>query len=126
MLICLPKAASRPACSFQLFCSVALRANGVRDAVASLVKAHSGISIAKINNSVGPVQESYDVSMSTLLEGVLLAAVAVFLPTAFVSGISGQFFKQFGWTAAVAVMALLLPGLSPKIAPLPPLPVCPT
>ena len=25
--------------------------------------------------------------------------VAVFLPTAFMSGIAGRFFKQFGWTA---------------------------
>jgi multidrug efflux pump subunit AcrB len=30
--------------------------------------------------------------------------VAVFLPTAFMSGIAGKFFVQFGWTAAVAVM----------------------
>jgi len=29
--------------------------------------------------------------------------VAVFLPTAFMSGIPGKFFVQFGWTAAVAV-----------------------
>jgi len=36
------------------------------------------------------------------------ALVAVFLPTAFMSGVSGKFFKQFGWTAALAVMASLL------------------
>ena len=34
--------------------------------------------------------------------------VAVFLPTAFMSGIAGRFFKQFGWTAALAIMASLL------------------
>ncbi|RUP24704.1 MAG: efflux RND transporter permease subunit [Curvibacter sp.] len=34
--------------------------------------------------------------------------VAVFLPTAFMSGIAGRFFKQFGWTAALAVLASLL------------------
>jgi len=34
--------------------------------------------------------------------------VAVFLPTAFMGGIPGKFFKQFGITAAVAVMASLL------------------
>jgi multidrug efflux pump subunit AcrB len=34
--------------------------------------------------------------------------VAVFLPTAFMSGVAGRFFKQFGWTAALAVMASLL------------------
>ncbi len=37
-----------------------------------------------------------------------LALVAVFLPTAFMSGIAGRFFKQFGWTAALAIMASLL------------------
>lgn len=34
--------------------------------------------------------------------------VSVFLPTAFMSGIPGKFFKQFGWTAALAVMASLV------------------
>jgi multidrug efflux pump subunit AcrB len=34
--------------------------------------------------------------------------VAVFLPTAFMSGIAGKFFKQFGWTAALAVIASLV------------------
>jgi multidrug efflux pump subunit AcrB len=29
------------------------------------------------------------------------ALVAVFLPTAFMSGIPGLFFKQFGWTAVM-------------------------
>ncbi len=34
--------------------------------------------------------------------------VAVFLPTAFMSGIVGKFFKQFGWTASLAVFASLV------------------
>ncbi len=34
--------------------------------------------------------------------------IAVFLPTAFMSGIPGRFFVQFGWTAAVAVMFSLV------------------
>ena len=34
--------------------------------------------------------------------------IAVFLPTAFMSGIPGRFFKQFGWTAALAVFASLV------------------
>ena len=34
--------------------------------------------------------------------------IAVFLPTAFMSGIVGRFFKQFGWTAALAVFASLV------------------
>lgn len=34
--------------------------------------------------------------------------IAVFLPTAFMSGIAGKFFKQFGWTAALAIGASLV------------------
>ena len=34
--------------------------------------------------------------------------IAVFLPTAFMSGIPGKFFKQFGWTASFAIFASLL------------------
>ena len=36
------------------------------------------------------------------------ALVAVFLPTAFMGGIPGKFFKQFGWTAVLAILASLL------------------
>ncbi|WP_124951793.1 efflux RND transporter permease subunit [Sulfuriferula thiophila] len=53
--------------------------------------------------------------------------VAVFLPTAFMAGVAGKFFKQFGWTAALAVMASLVVArlLTPMMAaymlkPLPP------
>ena len=44
--------------------------------------------------------------------------VAVFLPTAFMSGIAGKFFKQFGWTAALAVFASLVVArvLTPMMA----------
>ena len=44
--------------------------------------------------------------------------VAVFLPTAFMSGIPGKFFKQFGWTAAIAVFASLVVAriLTPMMA----------
>ena len=34
--------------------------------------------------------------------------VAVFLPTAFMSGVVGRFFVQFGWTAAIAVLFSLV------------------
>lgn len=37
-----------------------------------------------------------------------LTLVAVFAPTAMMSGISGLFFRQFGWTAVIAVLASLL------------------
>jgi multidrug efflux pump subunit AcrB len=44
--------------------------------------------------------------------------VAVFLPTAFMSGIAGKFFKQFGWTASLAVFASLIVArmLTPMMA----------
>ena len=46
------------------------------------------------------------------------ALVAVFLPTAFMGGIPGLFFKQFGWTAVIAVLASLLVArlLTPMMA----------
>src|SRR6218665_126025 len=44
--------------------------------------------------------------------------IAVFLPTAFMSGIPGKFFKQVGWTAALAVFASLVVArlLTPMMA----------
>ena len=44
--------------------------------------------------------------------------IAVFLPTAFMSGIAGKFFKQFGWTASLAVLASLVVArvLTPMMA----------
>lgn len=44
--------------------------------------------------------------------------IAVFLPTAFMDGIPGKFFKQFGWTAAIAVFASLVVArlLTPMMA----------
>ena len=44
--------------------------------------------------------------------------IAVFLPTAFMTGVVGKFFKQFGWTAAMAVFASLVVArmLTPMMA----------
>lgn len=46
------------------------------------------------------------------------ALIAVFLPTAFMSGIVGKFFVQFGWTAAIAVFFSLVVArmLTPMMA----------
>ncbi|WP_280151193.1 efflux RND transporter permease subunit [Piscinibacter sp. XHJ-5] len=46
------------------------------------------------------------------------ALVAVFLPTAFMGGIPGKFFKQFGWTAVLAILASLVVArfLTPMMA----------
>nr|AJF34462.1 acriflavin resistance protein [Eleftheria terrae] len=44
--------------------------------------------------------------------------IAVFLPTAFMSGVPGRFFAQFGWTAAISVFASLVVArmLTPMMA----------
>ncbi len=46
------------------------------------------------------------------------ALIAVFLPTAFMSGVPGKFFVQFGWTAAIAVFFSLVVArmLTPMMA----------
>ena len=46
------------------------------------------------------------------------ALVAVFLPTAFMGGVPGLFFKQFGWTAVLAILASLMVArlLTPMMA----------
>jgi multidrug efflux pump subunit AcrB len=46
------------------------------------------------------------------------ALVAVFLPTAFMAGVPGKFFKQFGWTAVLAILASLVVArlLTPMMA----------
>jgi len=198
----------KPVVSFQIIhafgASEISVAREVRAAVAALSAAHPEITITEISNTVASVQDSYDVSMSTLYEGAILAVlvvwiflrdwratlvsavalplsiipafavmqfldfslntvtllaltlvvgilvddaivevenivrhlrmgkspmqaamdasqeigiavvatsltlVAVFLPTSLMSGVSGQIFRQFGWTASVAVLASLL------------------
>jgi len=47
-----------------------------------------------------------------------LTLVAVFLPTAFIGGLTGDLFSQFGWTAAAAVLFSLLVArlLTPMMA----------
>ena len=44
--------------------------------------------------------------------------IAVFLPTAFMGGVAGKFFVQFGWTAAIAVLFSLVVArmLTPMMA----------
>jgi multidrug efflux pump subunit AcrB len=47
-----------------------------------------------------------------------MSLVVVFLPTAFMSGVPGLIFKEFGWTAVIAVLASLLVArlLTPMMA----------
>ena len=67
-----------------------------------------------------PYQAALDAADEIGLAVVATTAtlVAVFLPTAFLNDIVGQYFKQFGWTASVAVLASLLVArlLTPMMA----------
>ena len=66
----------------------------------------------------------YDASLEATNEiglavvATTFALVAVFLPTAFMGGIPGKFFKQFGWTATLAILASLVVArlLTPMMA----------
>lgn len=59
-------------------------------------------------------KSAYEASMEATQEiGLAVIAttftlIGVFLPTAFMSGIPGLIFKQFGWTAAISVFASLV------------------
>ncbi|MDR1228594.1 MAG: efflux RND transporter permease subunit [Azoarcus sp.] len=57
-----------------------------------------------------PRQAAFDATAEIGLAVVAttFTLVAVFLPTAFMDGVAGLFFKQFGWTAALAVLMSLL------------------
>jgi hydrophobe/amphiphile efflux-1 (HAE1) family protein len=73
-----------------------------------------------MSEGVGPLKAARD-TMSEVggaLIAIGLVLVSVFLPTAFVGGISGQFYSQFGITIAVATIISVLVSLilSPAIA----------
>jgi multidrug efflux pump subunit AcrB len=57
-----------------------------------------------------PLQAATDaaVEIGLAVVATTMTLVAVFLPTAFMSGIAGLVFRQFGWTAVVAVLASLV------------------
>ncbi len=67
-----------------------------------------------------PLQAALDASdeIGLAVVATTFTLVSVFLPTAFMSGIPGKFFKQFGWTAALAVLASLVVArlLTPMMA----------
>lgn len=73
-----------------------------------------------INMGKTPYQAAMDAASEIGLAVVAttFALIAVFLPTAFMSGVAGRFFKQFGWTAALAVFASLVVArlLTPMMA----------
>ena len=73
-----------------------------------------------LNMGKSPMQAAMEAAQEIGLAVVAttFTLIAVFLPTAFMSGIPGKFFKQFGWTAALAVFASLVVArlLTPMMA----------
>ncbi len=67
-----------------------------------------------------PLQAALDAAdeIGMAVIATTFALVAVFLPTAFMAGVPGKFFKQFGWTAVLAILASLLVArlLTPMMA----------
>ncbi len=67
-----------------------------------------------------PLQAAIDAAdeIGLAVVATTFTLIAVFLPTAFMSGVVGQYFKQFGWTTAVAVGASLVVArvLTPMMA----------
>ncbi|MET0282767.1 MAG: efflux RND transporter permease subunit [Steroidobacteraceae bacterium] len=58
-----------------------------------------------------PIREAAIEAVTEIAPAVFattMALVAVFLPTAMMGGVPGLFFREFGWTAVVAVLASLL------------------
>ncbi|KAA8734707.1 efflux RND transporter permease subunit [Acinetobacter qingfengensis] len=59
-------------------------------------------------------QSPYQAAMNAVNEiglaviATTLSLIVVFLPTAFMSGVAGKFFVQFGWTASLAIFTSLL------------------
>lgn len=65
--------------------------------------------VRHIRKGKSPFEASMDAATEIGLAVVAttMTLVAVFLPTAFMGGIPGLFFRQFGWTAVIAVLASL-------------------
>ena len=74
--------------------------------------------VRHLRNGKSPMVAAMDAATEIGLAVVAttLTLVAVFLPTAFMGGISGLFFQQFGWTASIAVLAsLVVARLTPML-----------
>lgn len=66
--------------------------------------------IRHLNMGKTPYQAAMDAAdeIGLAVIATTFTIIAVFLPTAFMDGVSGKFFKQFGWTASIAVFASLV------------------
>ncbi|GAB3459959.1 efflux RND transporter permease subunit [Massilia terrae] len=73
-----------------------------------------------LNMGKSPMQAALEAAdeIGMAVIATTFSLVAVFLPTAFMGGIPGKFFKQFGWTATLAILASLLVArlLTPMMA----------
>ena len=71
-----------------------------------------------LGKSIREATEDAVSEIALAVTATTLTLVAVFLPTAMMSGIAGLVFKQFGWTAVIAVLASLLVArlLTPMMA----------
>jgi multidrug efflux pump subunit AcrB len=82
------------------------------------------VEIENINRHMRMGKSPYQASMEAADEiglaviATTFALIAVFLPTAFMAGVPGKFFKQFGWTAVFAIFASLVVArmLTPMMA----------
>jgi multidrug efflux pump subunit AcrB len=82
------------------------------------------VEIENIQRHLGMGKKPFDAALEAADEiGLAVIAtsftlIAVFLPTAFMSGVPGKFFVQFGWTAAIAVFFSLVVArmLTPMMA----------
>lgn len=82
------------------------------------------VEVENINRHLAMGKTPYQAAMEAADEiglaviATTFALVAVFLPTAFMAGIPGKFFKQFGWAAVLAILASLLVArmLTPMMA----------
>ena len=63
-----------------------------------------------LNMGKTPFQAAMDAAdeIGMAVIATTFALVSVFLPTAFMAGVPGKFFKQFGWTAVIAILASLV------------------
>ena len=73
-----------------------------------------------LNMGKSPMQAALEAAdeIGMAVIATTFSLVAVFLPTAFMGGIPGRFFKQFGWTAVLAILASLVVArlLTPMMA----------
>jgi multidrug efflux pump subunit AcrB len=77
----------------------------VDDAIVEIenIERHRRMGKSTLNATADAVNE-----IALAVIATTLTLVVVFVPTAMMSGVPGLFFKQFGWTAVIAVLASLL------------------